>query len=467
LKPGAGPFFDTPTAAPYSSRPSHFVYSNLQRGLGRAALCVVGVAAIAWCYLQLDTRTLPGLRVGGELLPRTHDASRLLASRAQAWGELQLSIITGPHLTRAKRKQLGAQINARAIAQQAERLGRSGNPLLDLWVAGEAALHGRDIPWVPRVDRLVLGRYVRAIRNNVERPPLAGARDRSGWSIPGVPGLALDTERTAAAVERALRVGSLSVTEPLRQVAAPQTVEIGSPDAVLYDDEHGDEHDTSWVPRAASSGAFDSAALAAARPRYWLPTQGRECMDPPYERFCQGPRQVALPFGSDAELAERLELGGTRCVGWLLNSAPRPAWVAAAGGPTARRSTMTWPAQLGRLWRRFGYVRKPPFEQLLHRGIDVGAPRGSPVIATNPGIVAYSDNGIRGYGNLLVIVHDDASVTFSAHCQAIFVFAGQHVRAGQIVGEVGDTGMARGAHVHFEYHVLGEPADPLRLFGSL
>jgi murein DD-endopeptidase MepM/ murein hydrolase activator NlpD len=111
-------------------------------------------------------------------------------------------------------------------------------------------------------------------------------------------------------------------------------------------------------------------------------------------------------------------------------------------------------------------VRHPPFEALLHRGIDIGAARGTPLLAAHGGIVAYSDNRVRGYGNLLVIVHDDGSVSFSAHCRAIYVFAGQRVRRGQIVGEVGDTGLARGAHVHWEYHVHGAAADPDGLFGG-
>jgi murein DD-endopeptidase MepM/ murein hydrolase activator NlpD len=100
----------------------------------------------------------------------------------------------------------------------------------------------------------------------------------------------------------------------------------------------------------------------------------------------------------------------------------------------------------------------------LHRGIDVGAPTGTALYAANPGIVAYSDNKVRGYGNLLVIVHADGSVTFSAHCRAIYVFAGQRVTRGQITGEVGETGLARGPHVHWEYHVRGAAQDPAGLF---
>jgi murein DD-endopeptidase MepM/ murein hydrolase activator NlpD len=442
-------------------RHSRFLlYARIVRWLARAALAGVIALVGFWAWLQHDARTLSGIHVGGESLPRTKNPEALLTDRARRWAEQQMAITTGPHLTRVKRSELGARLEPKPVAAQALRLGRSGNPFFDLFVAFETMIHGRDLPWVPRIDRLQLGRYVRAIRNVVERPPLAGSRDSSGWSIAGVPGLTLDTVATSAVIEQAILRGELNVDQPLRDVSPPQAVMIGSPDAVLYDEEGPHEES---APRAAPGMGISEGAMAAAAPRYWLPSQGRECMEPPYERFCQGPRRVALPFGAAADLAERLDLGTIQGVGHLLNHEPRPEWVRAAGGPVPRRSTMGWPAAVGRLWRRFGFVRKPPFENLLHRGIDVGAPRGSPVIATNPGIVAYSDNGVRGYGNLLVIVHDDGSVTLSAHCQAIYVFAGQRVRAGQIVGEVGETGMARGAHVHFEYRYGGEPVDPMPL----
>ncbi len=440
----------------------YVVYARGVQWLARAALLVLGCFIFVWIWLQLDPRTLPGLRIQGEPLPRSDDPTELLNERANRWGATRVAITTGPHLTRASRRELGAWLDVPSALAQTQRLGRSGNPILDVWVAVETMTGGRNVPWIPRIDRPQLGRYVRAIRNAVERPPLAGSRDQTGWSIPGVMGLTLDTVATVAVIERALLRGELKVSQNMREVAAPQAVLIGSPDAVIYDDD--EPHEAEGASPTGVERTWSDAELIAARPRYWLPSQGRECMDPPYERFCQGPRKVALPFGEAADLADQLELGSIQSVGYLLNHGPRPEWVRAAGGPVARRSSMIWPAAAGRLWRRFGYVRKPPFESLLHRGIDVGAPRGSPVIATNPGIVAYSDNGVRGYGNLLVIVHDDASVTLSAHCHAIYVFPGQRVRAGQIVGEVGETGMARGAHVHFKYRYGGAPADPIRFF---
>lgn len=85
-------------------------------------------------------------------------------------------------------------------------------------------------------------------------------------------------------------------------------------------------------------------------------------------------------------------------------------------------------------------------------------------MAVSAGLVAYADNGVSGYGNLLAIVHPDGTVATYAHCKAIYVFPGQLVERGQRVADVGHTGIARGSHLHFEYRRRGRPRDPLRLF---
>jgi hypothetical protein len=441
---------------------SRLRYLVLQRWLVRLALGAVAALLLPWLYLQCDARTLAGMRVAGEALPRSRDPSQYLAPRAAAWGLATVSIVTGRHITTASRAELGARLDVPLMAARVQAVGHSGNPLFDLGALWRSLGKGHDLAWPPRVDRVQISRYMRAIRNSVERPPVAGTIDHAGFAMAGVPGVTLDTIQTAELLERMLRAGKLELSVPLREVAAPQ-IEIGSPDGI---DEHEHDHEHEPIagaqlpPTAAGSVAQYSAQLAAAAPHAYLPTQGCEAMDPPYERFCQGPRQVALPFGEAAELADRLDLGTIQTVGHLLNAGPRREWIAAGGGPQPARANLGWPVPAATLWRRFGYTRKPPFENLLHRGIDLGAPKGTPLLAVNPGIVAYSDNKVRGYGNLLVIVHDDGGVSFSAHCRAIYVFPGQQVRRGQVVGEVGDTGLARGAHVHWEYHLEGKAIDP-------
>jgi Peptidase family M23/Putative peptidoglycan binding domain len=436
---------------------SRLFFYALRRWLTRSVIGLLSGGALVTLYLRIDARSLPGVQIAGVALPRTTQVAQVLQPRARRWGEQKVSIVAGPQLIVATRAELGASLDVTAVAARAASLGHSGNPPLDVWVAWRTWSVGRELPWSPRVERIQLGRYVRAIRNLVERPPVAGTIDAEGVTFAGVAGITLDTVASAELLERALRSGQLRVELPLRDVAAPQALAIGTPDGI-------DEEASKLTPQP--SAAFDAGRLAALAPKTWQPPQGCEPMDPPYQHFCQGPRQVPLPFGAAAALAETLELGTIQTVGRLLNAAPRDDWVRAAGGPTALRRDLLWPVHAGRLWRRFGYVRHAPFEKLLHRGIDVGAARGTPLLAVNRGIVAYSDNRVRGYGNLLVIVHDDGSVSFSAHCRAIYVFAGQRVERAQVVGEVGDTGLARGPHVHWEYHVRGLAADPDGLFAG-
>jgi len=73
---------------------------------------------------------------------------------------------------------------------------------------------------------------------------------------------------------------------------------------------------------------------------------------------------------------------------------------------------------------------------------------------------------MHGYGNALLIVHADGTVAMYAHCYATFVTAGEIVRRGQTIAEVGDTGLAHGAHLHFEWRVRGEVQDPLPHFAE-
>jgi hypothetical protein len=378
---------------------------TLQRWLLRLGLVALALVLLGVALIMLDERTLPGLRIAGVALERTSDPLPSLRARAEAWEETKVRLVTRPHLTTATRKELGATLDAEAMAARALALGHSGNPLADLWTWQRALRHGIELPWPPHIDRVHLGRYVRAVRNVVERPPVAGTVDQAGLTLAGVPGATLDVVSTVAVLERMLRNGELEASVELRAVPAPM-IEIGSPDGI--DEEPGE-------PAPGEAEVQLTAAMRQALPKAWLPPHGCEAMDPPYERFCQGPRRVPVPHGPDAELAEQLGLGDLTTVGRLLSAPPRAAWVEAAGGPTPFASLL-WPVprSSSRLWRRFGYVRRAPFEHLIHRGVDIGAPRGTPLYAANPGIVAYSDNRVRGYGNLLVIVHADASVTFSA-----------------------------------------------------
>lgn len=95
-----------------------------------------------------------------------------------------------------------------------------------------------------------------------------------------------------------------------------------------------------------------------------------------------------------------------------------------------------------------------------HEGIDVSAPMGAPIVAPAGGVVKLV-TWETGYGNVLEIDHGDGIVTKYAHCSKIVVRQGQHVKRGDIIANVGSTGLSTGPHVHYEIHVNGKIVDPL------
>jgi hypothetical protein len=220
---------------------------------------------------------------------------------------------------------------------------------------------------------------------------------------------------------------------------------------------------TAGVPAAGVKVASEQLALDTPVPTSWLPSKGRQCFGRGrYRNFCQGPRRAPLPRGPEAKLARKLGLGDIKTVSQVTLDPPPAAWVAAAG-PDTEADSLQWPVPEGQLWRGFGRVRRGKFRR-WHRGIDIGAPERTLFRAARGGLVIYADNGVRGYGNLMVVVHPDATVAFYAHARALYLFAGQKVRRGQVLGEVGHTGIARGSHLHFEYRIYGRPRNPLHWF---
>jgi murein DD-endopeptidase MepM/ murein hydrolase activator NlpD len=196
-------------------------------------------------------------------------------------------------------------------------------------------------------------------------------------------------------------------------------------------------------------------------PKHWMPRTPMKCKTVRgiKWRVCDGPRRTPEPYGPAAFKAQELGLGSLDSARKLLKGAPPVEWVQAVKGQA--RPTLLWPVEHGKFGRGFGYVRKHR-RALRHNGVDVGAPVGELVRSLNDGIVAYSDNQISGFGNTVVVVHKDKSVSFYCHQRSNFVFAGQQVKRGQVVGEVGLTGITRGPHLHFEWHLGRDARDPMK-----
>lgn len=94
----------------------------------------------------------------------------------------------------------------------------------------------------------------------------------------------------------------------------------------------------------------------------------------------------------------------------------------------------------------------------MHKGIDIAAPVGTPVLAAAPGVVVSAGWNSGGYGNLVEIQHPDGSLTLYAHNNRVLVRRGQQVAQGQQISEMGSTGRSTGPHCHFEVHPAGRGA---------
>lgn len=102
-----------------------------------------------------------------------------------------------------------------------------------------------------------------------------------------------------------------------------------------------------------------------------------------------------------------------------------------------------------------------------HRGVDIGAPLGTPIRAAASGVVGFAGSRLKGYGALVILIHPDGYITLYAHNRQNLVREGRRVKAGDTIARVGRTGNARSPHLHFELRGRGDTMDPLPLFRTV
>jgi lipoprotein NlpD len=101
------------------------------------------------------------------------------------------------------------------------------------------------------------------------------------------------------------------------------------------------------------------------------------------------------------------------------------------------------------------------FDEQKNKGLDIGGRAGDPVFAAADGRVVYAGAGLRGYGNLIILKHNNTYLTAYAHNQSLLVKEDQSVRKGQKIAEMGSTDTDR-VKLHFEIRRQGKPVDPTR-----
>ncbi|HEY4069278.1 MAG TPA: peptidoglycan DD-metalloendopeptidase family protein [Burkholderiaceae bacterium] len=133
-----------------------------------------------------------------------------------------------------------------------------------------------------------------------------------------------------------------------------------------------------------------------------------------------------------------------------------PAIPAATSGPaSASDEDVRW------AWPANGSV-VAPFDDSKNKGLLIGGKAGDPVYAAADGRVVYAGSGLRGYGNLIILKHNNTYLTAYAHNQALLVKEDQSVRRGQKIAEMGSTD-SDSVKLHFEIRKMGKPIDPAKL----
>lgn len=155
---------------------------------------------------------------------------------------------------------------------------------------------------------------------------------------------------------------------------------------------------------------------------------------------------ATAPVGTAGVVARPLSPAGSTA-----GAPPADAGATPTTAGSADEINFIWPAQ--------GAVTAT-FDEQKNKGVSIGGRLGDPVLAAADGRVVYAGAGLRGYGNLIILKHNNTYLTAYAHNQALLVREDQSVRQGQKIAEMGssDTDSVK---LHFEVRRLGKPVDPL------
>ncbi len=188
------------------------------------------------------------------------------------------------------------------------------------------------------------------------------------------------------------------------------------------------------LPDGATVAAVGPGAGAAIRTETLPPpaSSGAPSVSPPGTTPSAGPPGAPAPAATTASLPPAFE------------------------APPRSGRFFEWPVK-GEVISRFG----PKSSGLRNDGINISAPRGTPVRAAEGGVVAYAGNELRGFGNLILVRHADGWVTAYAHAEEILVRRGERVERGQEIARVGRSGGVADPQLHFEIRKGGEPVDPI------
>jgi lipoprotein NlpD len=233
------------------------------------------------------------------------------------------------------------------------------------------------------------------------------------------------------------------VTAPL--VSTPSIAPTNDTRALMTAPGHGNTPTLKSEPRAMKL-PYSEQALAQLGPG----SSPAGASPAPTRAAAPGPTPAAAPAAGTATPPAAAPASPT-----VATATPSPPRTESARVPEIDDAKVDW------AWPTSGKVIAGFSESANLKGIDIGGKAGQPVLASAAGRVVYAGAGLRGYGKMVIIKHNNTYLSAYAHNREIMVKEGQQVSKGQKIGEMGDTD-ADQVKLHFEIRRLGKPIDPAK-----
>ena len=160
--------------------------------------------------------------------------------------------------------------------------------------------------------------------------------------------------------------------------------------------------------------------------------------------------RIVPPSSDNTLVVTRPVTSGTAAT----TTAAAPAAAASSPQPVPTEDDIAW------IWPAQGKLIAG-FDEVKNKGFDIDGKAGDPIIAVGDGRVVYAGAGLRGYGNLIILKHNNTFLTAYAHNQTLLVKEDQSVKKGQKIAEMGNSDADR-VKLHFEIRRQGKPVDPAR-----
>ena len=168
----------------------------------------------------------------------------------------------------------------------------------------------------------------------------------------------------------------------------------------------------------------------------------------------------AKPVATPVVTATALPAANATAASAPAKAASAPAAPASTPATAAAPAAATGEDDLAWIWPGKGPIING-FDEAKNKGVDIGGNVGDPVVASADGKVVYAGSGLRGYGNLIILKHNNTYLTAYAHNQALLVKEDQTVKKGQKIAEMGNSDADR-VKLHFEVRRQGKPVDPTK-----